>query len=407
MPRRLKILFLSNRSPLPIKDGHTRRTYNILKGLTENHWVHFLSLYETPAEVEYSNVKELESFCHKVEFYPSPSKKISIPMLARLLRSLFSPDPYTIWRHYSKKFSTRAAHLLKEEKFDLVHCDILPIVYAIRNQDDIFRSLTDHDVSYLKCLRMAKDSSNLLLKIFCYLESLKLKELESRIFKEVELGIAVSEVDKKILQRICPEGRFEIIENGVDVDKFKPDYENVKPNTLFWLGGFDHYPNKQGIYYFLDSVYPLIKQELPEIKLQLIGGGITDKLRRFASDDPSIKLLGYVDDPIPYMQKATVFIVPILSGSGTRLKLLEAMAAGKAIVTTSIGCEGIMGINNIHFLIADTHEQFAGSVVRTANDRELRDRLGNNARQLMCQDYDWKIIIDKLDRLYEDQIIYQ
>lgn len=359
-----------------------------------------MSLFETPAEIEAHNVKKLESFCHKVEFHPSPPKNVSIPMLARLLRSLFSREPYTIWRHYSKSFLARVGQIIQKEAIDIVHCDILPIVYTIRNKENVFRSVTDHDVSYLKCLRMAEDSSNLFLKIFCYLEAYKLKKLESRIFNEIELGIVVSEVDKKIFQRICHGGNFEVIENGVDVDKFKPAPDQIEPNTLLWVGGFDHHPNKQGIYWFLDNVYPLIKKKAPEIILYLIGGGVTNKLRRYASVDSSIKILGYVDDPIPFLQRATVFIAPILSGSGTRLKLLEAMAARKAIVTTKIGCEGIMGINNIHLLIADTPEQFAGSVVRTVRDYDLRNRLGNNARKMIIPNYDWKVIIDKLDSLY-------
>ncbi|MHA1629822.1 MAG: glycosyltransferase [Candidatus Heimdallarchaeota archaeon] len=401
----MKILFLSNRSPLPIKDGHTRRTFNILKGLAEKNQVYFLSLYETSEEIEEYNVKELESFCHKVELHPSPSKKFSIPMLVRLLRSLFSREPYTIWRHYSKSFSTRVAHILKEKEFDLVHCDILPIVYAIRNKEDIFRSITDHDVSYLKCLRMAKDSSNLFLKIFCYLEAFKLKKLESQIFNEVELGIVVSEVDKKILQRNCPEGSFEVIENGVAVDRFKPAPNRIEPKTLLWVGGFDHHPNKQGIYWFLDNVYPLIKKKVPKITLYLIGGGVTNKLKRFASADSSIKILGYVDDPIPYLQNATVFIAPILSGSGTRLKLLEAMAVGKAIVTTNIGCEGIEGINKKHYMVSDTPNEFAENVIKIINDRGVWKYLGNNARRLVLEKYDWEIIYNQIDILYRNIFI--
>ena len=407
MPRPLKILFLSNRSPLPIKDGHTRRTFNILKGLSEKNQVYFLSLYETPEEIETDNVKELESFCHRVELLPSPSKKFSIPMLVRLIRSFFSREPYTIWRHYSKKLSKRVAHLINKNEFDLVHCDILPIVYTIRNKDNIFRSVTDHDVSYLKCLRMAKDSSNLLLEAFCYLEAFKLKRLESRIFRELELGIVVSEVDKSLLQKLCPEGRFEVIENGVDVSKFRPNPEKADPNTLLWVGGFDHFPNKQGIYWFLDSVFPLIKRGLPEIELQLIGGGVPDKLKRLASADFSIKLLGYVDDPIPYIQRATVFIVPILSGSGTRLKLLEAMAVGKAIVTTNIGCEGIEGADDKHFLITDTPEQFSAAITKLLNDKKLRLFISNNARQIAEKKYDWKILLERLDSVYKELLMHE
>lgn len=398
----LKILFLSNRGPLPIVDGHTRRTFNILKGLSEKNQVYLLSLFETPEEIEVHNIKKLERFCHKVEFLPSPSKKVSIPMLARLLRSLFSREPYTIWRHYSKSFSVRVGQLIQKESFDIVHCDILPIVYTIRNKENVFRSVTDHDVSYLKCLRMADDSSNLFLKTFCYLEAYKLKKLESQIFNEVELSIVVSEVDKKILQRICSGGRFEVIENGVDVNKFKPAPDKIELNTLLWVGGFNHYPNRQGIYWFLDKAYPLIKKKMPKIKLYLIGGCVTNKLRCYASADSSIKILGYVDDPIPYLQKATAFIAPVFSGSGTRLKLLEAMAAEKGIVTTSIGCEGIEGTNNKHFLMAEEPEDFATKVIKILNDKKLRIEFGNNARKLTIQKYDWKKITEKMNFFYAE-----
>jgi len=402
MNKPLKILFLSNRGPLPIKDGQTRRTFNILKGLSENNQVHLCSLFETPEEIEVQNIKKLKSFCHKVEFYPSPSKKVSIPMIARLLRSLFSCEPYTIWRHYSKTFYARVDKLIQKESFDIVHCDILPIVYTIRNKENVFRSLTDHDVSYLKCLRMADDCYNIFLRIFCYLEASKLKKLESRIFDEVELGIVVSEVDKKILKKVCRGARFEVIENGVDVEKFKPGWETIEPNSLIWLGGFDHHPNKQGIYWFLDNVYPIVKQKTPEVILYVIGGGVTTKLRRYASADPSINILGYVDDPIPHIKKATAFISPILSGSGTRLKVLEAMAAGKAIVTTSIGCEGIEGTNNKHFLIADKPEAFARKILNIFENKNLTIEMSDNARKLALQKYDWKIITVKLNNVYFD-----
>jgi len=402
MCKPLKILFLSNRGLLPIKDGHTRRSYNILKGLAEKHQVYFLSFYETPEEIDIKNVKELESFCQKVEFHPSPSKKISIPMLARLIRSLFSRDPYTIWRHYSKPFLKRVNELITSGEFDLVHCDILPLAYAVRNKNGIFRSITDHDVSYLKCLRICEGSRNLALKAFLRLEAWRLKKLESKIFKEVDVGIVVSELDKKILQKLCPEGRFVVIENGVDLEKFKPTNEKVNPSTLLWLGGFDHYPNKEGMYYFLENVYPRIKHKLPDIRLDIIGGGITNKLKRFACVDNSIRLLGYVNDPFPYIQKASVFIVPILSGGGTRLKVLEAMSAGKAIVTTTIGCEGIAGENGTHYIIVNAPKDFVDAVVRIIGDPDLRNKLGDNASQLIERKYDWKIITQKLDKIYKE-----
>jgi glycosyltransferase involved in cell wall biosynthesis len=393
---------LSNRGLLPIKDGHTRRSYNILKGLAEQNQVYFLSLYETPEEIEQNNVNELKSFCSHVEFHHAPLKKLSIPMLLRLTRSLFSMDAYTIWRHYSRSFLKRVDELISTGEFDLVHCDTLPLAYTVRARSDIFRSITDHDVSYLKCLRMGEECKNILLKMFMILESIKLKKLESDIFKHVNLGIAVSDLDKNLFQELCPEGKFTVIENGVDIAFFKPINKDVLKNKLVWVGGFEHYSNKQGMYYFMDNIYPTIKKLIPEIELDVIGGGVTEKLMNMANNDKSINLLGFVDNTLPYIHRAAVFIVPILSGGGTRLKVIEAMSAGKAIVSTRVGCEGIAGKDGKHFIIADSPTDFANAVLKIVLDDNLRNQLGDCARELVKTKYDWHIIIDKLCKIYQE-----
>jgi glycosyltransferase involved in cell wall biosynthesis len=313
-----------------------------------------------------------------------------------------SSDPYTVWRHYSPAYVKRVKGLIKERKFDLIHCDILPLANTIRNLKTIPCTLTDHDVSYLKALRISKQSRNVFLKLFLYIESLKLKNFERRIFGQIYRGITVSEIDKKILSELCPTGNFTVIENGVDTDAFKPAESEILSNTLLWVGGFGYSPNREAIYYFLEEIYPLIKRVMTNVKLNIIGGDVTGKLINITSGDPSIKVFGYVDDPVPYIQKATVFIVPILSGSGTRLKTLEAMAAEKAIVTTSVGCEGIEGADKIHYLIADKPEDFANSVVDILKNPDLRSQLGTNARKLAMQKYDWKFILNKLNKFYED-----
>lgn len=247
---------------------------------------------------------------------------------------------------------------------------------------------------------MSEEVKNIPLKLFLRFESLKLKKLESRIFDQVDLGIAVSELDKEILQSLCPGGRLVTVENGVEVDKFRPARDVVERNTLVWVGGFHHFPNKQGMIFFLENIYPVIKRKLPAVRLDIVGGGITENMRDLCKSDESIRLLGYVEDPLPYVQKAAVFICPILSGGGTRLKILEAMSAGKAIVTTSIGCEGIDGKNGIHFIIADKAKDFSDAVIKVINNEELQETMGNNARDLVLNIYDWRIIIGKLNTNY-------
>lgn len=398
---KLNILFLSNRNPLPIKDGHSRRTFNVLKRLSERHNVYFLSFDDDPQNCDSKILEQLNSFCWHVELIKGPSKQISVQMLVRLIGSLFSFKPYTIWRHYSIALTKRVKEIIERNKINIVHCDILPLVYLLNKFENIPCTLTDHDVCYLKSYRLAKQYSNPILKAFVYFESFKLKRLESRIFDKISLGITVSEHDRKILQALCLSGNFIVAENGVDIDEFKPRWDLMESNTILWIGGFGYMPNKEGVYYFLDKIYPIIKKNVSSIKLIIIGNNVTERLRQISLSDNSIKILGYVDDPLPFIHASTVFVAPILSGSGTRLKILEAMACGKAIVSTTLGCEGIEGVDGMHYILADEPEKFAKSVANILNDIEFRKTLGYNARKLAVEKYDWENIIDKIDCAYQ------
>ncbi len=398
-----KVLFLTNRAPYPVVDGQSRRTYNILKGLALYFDIHLLALYE-PHEKENLNHANLQGLCSKVEFYPCPPKRFSLPMVSRLARSIFSRDPYTVWRHYSKEYSKRIQEILLKNNFDLVHCDCLPLAPVVKNVQKIPTVLTDHDVSYLKSLRMAQQSNNLLHKSFLYYEAAKVWLLEKTIFNKFALGITVSEYDKEILQGLCKNARFEIVENGVDTLEFRPGQKNTKDCNLLWLGGFNHYPNVEALEYFLNDIYHFIKAKISDVKLYVVGAKPPVTLTQFATKDNSINFLGFVDNPIPHLSAANVLICPILSGSGTRLKILEAMATEKAIVTTSIGIEGIEGVNNKHYIISDKPKEFAENVVNILQDTTLEQELGRNARRLVTSKYDWKIIWEKNMTIYSNLI---
>lgn len=400
--QRLKILFLTNRSPYPINDGQSRRTYSILKGLARRHEVHLLSLYELPEETHPKCVEHLSTFCERVEMFASPPKTLSVGMVMRLLRSILSTEPYTIWRHYSGEYVKRVKACLQETSYDVVHCDILPLAYSIRNVTGPVRTLTDHDVSYLKAQRMAKQRSNPAAKLFIYYEAMKLKRLERRIFRHVDLGITVSEIDRKLLEALCPEGHFGVVENGVDVGAFAPNPSATERNTLVWLGGFHHYPNYEAVSFLLKEIYPRIKQNVPQVKLYIVGGGVPESLKKLMPVDSSIVFTGYVDDPLPYIQRAAVFIAPILSGGGTKLKVLEAMAVGKAVVSTSIGVEGIDGEDGQHFMVADDPEKFSSVVISLLDDDVARERLGKYARNRVIEKYDWEVICESISQMYQD-----
>jgi len=398
---RLKILFLTNRVPWPIRDGQARRTYHILRGLGETHHVHLLSLYETPQEATTDTIEHLRRFCGDVDLIRAPSKKRGFEMAARVVRSLVSTDPYTVWRHYSEEYAQRVREKLQSTTFDIVHCDILPMIYAVRDTRMPFCTLTDHDVSYLKAERLAEQRRSPAAKLFIKYEAIKLKRLERRMFRYVDLVIAVSEVDRAILAKLATGRRLAVVENGVDTTSFVPAAAVVDPNNLVWVGGFHHQSNYEAVRFFLERIYPVVKSAHREATLCLVGGDVRPRLRTLIGSDRSIVATGYVDDPIPYIQRGAVFVAPILSGGGTKLKVLEAMAAGKAIVSTSIGIEGIDGRDGEHYLVADTPELFAEKVLTLLANPKLRTDLGLKARQMAECKYSWVSICDKLSALYQ------
>lgn len=400
-PKRLRILFLTNRLPYPVTDGQSRRTYHILQGLSARNEVHLLSLCSSSKQADSTTIQHLRNFCHGVDVVLAPPKNFSLRMVIRLFRSLLSLKPYTFWRHYSRVFLRKSLDLIEGQQFDIVHCDILPIAYVIRSIRKTPCSLTDHDICYVKAARIAQKVANPVLKAMYFLEAAKLRRWEKAVFSEVSLGLVVSEVDKGILQNLTGRDDLEVIPNGVDPEEFAPHSAEPEPATLLWVGGFDYSPNRDAVRWLLTEIFPLVRERVPEVRLKLVGGGQSSSLRRLVGKDEFIEFAGFVDDPVPHLHAATVFVVPLRSGSGTRLKMLEAMAAGKAIVTTSLGAEGIRGEHEKHFLVADTPKEFAEMVTRAVKSSEIRSTLGHNARALVREIYDWRVIVEELQRHYE------
>lgn len=384
-------------------DGQSRRTFNILKGLSVDFDVYLLALYEDQ-ESEFIESPELLQYCSDAEFLPCPSKKVSFEMLTRLFRSFLSLLPYTVWRHQSRRFKTRLDELLSETDFDLIHCDCLPLAALVKKNSQIPVTLTDHDISYQKADRIAANSKNIFLKSFMALEAVKLKRFERTIFTCFDSVIAVSENDRDAFVDLCPGATVEIIENGVDTSEFLPGKFDTEGFTLVWLGGFGHYPNLEAILYFLREIYAEVKKQVASVRLVAIGGGVTEELKRYSDQDPSVQFLGFVEDPLPIIETSNVFISPILSGGGTKLKVLEAMALGKPIVTTPVGAEGIDGRSGEHFIVADGAEPFAESVCEILNDRSLQKKLAEKARELAEEKYDWSRICHKNNRYYSTLI---
>ena len=208
-----------------------------------------------------------------------------------------------------------------------------------------------------------------------------------------------SDIDAAVFQRHCAEDTIEIIPNGVDVAHYQPDFSAEAPAHLIYIGSMDWYPNEDAVSFFADEVLPQIHAEVPDVKFSIVGGNPSARVQKLAEKD-GIVVTGRVPEIKPYFAEATVFVVPLRIGSGTRLKILEALAMGKAIVSTSVGAEGLDLKDGAEIFIADEPTVFAEAVTRLLKDPSLRRRIGESGRARVEQDYDWRSISEKLHQLY-------
>lgn len=235
-------------------------------------------------------------------------------------------------------------------------------------------------------------------------EATKLKQLETAASPRFGINIVMSPQDGNILRQMAPDVRLAVVPNGVDTGYFQPDGGEAEIPALIYAGGMNMFANRDAVMHFLGSVWPAIRQQIPGVRFFAVGQDPPAELRDMAGEDSGIDVTGYVSDIRPYARQAAVYVVPLRVGGGTRLKVLDAMALGKALVSTSIGCEGLDVTPGEHLLVADTPEDFASSVVSLLRDPARRRQLGAAARRLVMERYAWEIVGDRLLDAYDQAV---
>ncbi|MDQ3898983.1 MAG: glycosyltransferase [Actinomycetota bacterium] len=257
--------------------------------------------------------------------------------------------------------------------------------------------LDEHNIEYDILYRTFRGGTGLGRKLYNYVEYRKLRREERAVWRKFD-GCALTSVrDQRLLCRDVPAARTVVAPNGVDTHFFRPGDTPPEPMTLVFFGAIDYYPNTDGVLFFLREVLPRLKQRYPALKLLIVGPSPPEAITRWAGDD--IAITGFVEDVRPYLARGAVIIVPLRIGGGTRLKIVEAMAMGKAIVSTTLGAEGIDVTDEQDILLADSAAAFAAQVGRLLDDPALARRLGAAARRLVERRYDWHGSVRKLEGL--------
>jgi glycosyltransferase involved in cell wall biosynthesis len=338
--------------------------------------------------------------CKSVTAFDIPNERSKLRFIIDLLLGFITNKPFVVRKYFSIKLKNEIAVIIQREKIDLVHFDMLPLAQYSKEITGIPYVLNNHNVESLLLKRRAENSNSFFEKVFFDNQAKRLHYFEINACVNAEETYVCSQTDLDILQRMAPLSKLTVIENGVDTNYFSVHNNTHPEKDLVFVGGMGWFPNKDGILFFINEVLPKIITKLPSIKLVLVGK--SDGVDIPKSFQENIYTTGFVDDFRPIVANAKVYILPIRVGSGTRLKLLEAMSMGKAIVSTSIGAEGVELTQDKSIMYADDAETFANTIFELIGNDKKAEKIGNAARKIAEEIYDWDIIVRKLLNSYEE-----
>ena len=389
----MRILQITPRVPYPPDDGGKIGIFNITKYLSmRGHKITLLSLDSIPVK----DMSGLEKFCNVKTVFANTSNSY-----LKMFLNLFSPSPYTMSKYYIKDFETKLYSLLKKNRFDIVHIDSLHMAYygkMIKSHFNIPIVLREHNVESVIWERYYQESSNLLKKTYAGIQFKKVYKYESKILEVFDKCLMITKEDEKRIKQMNPKIKTAVVPAGVDTSKFFPMDITPEPYSIVFVGSMDWLPNIDGVLWFYKKIFPKIKHEMPSTKLYIVGKNPPLEIKNIV--DKNVIITGYVNDVREYMAKAAVFIVPLRIGGGMRIKILEAFAMKKPVVSTTVGCEGIEIKDRGNIYVADDDERFAEKVIELLVDGKKRKEIGENALQLVRNKYTWERVAKSLEIEY-------
>ena len=405
----MKILWLSHLIPYPPKGGVLQRSYNLIRETSKYHDVTLLAfiqndLMRTRFSSIDSGVEEslnhLGEFCNDIKYIKIPCEHSRFGKYHLALKSLFTTDGYTINWLKSGEMQSAIQLMKNKHQFDLIHFDTISLAPYISEFPQIPKALDHHNIESHMMLRRSAQESNPLKRFYFYLEGKKLLNYEKKVCSKFNLHLTCSTLDTDRLNEIDPSLDIQEIPNGVDVDYFFPCRENETKKHLIFAGSLNWYPNKDAMLFFINDIWPLLKESVPDIVMNIVGSSPPAELLKLASIDPQLKVHGFVDDVREYISSASIYVCPIRDGGGTKLKILDSFAMGMATVAHPTACEGIAVVDGTNVLLASTPDEFIEKIQLLINNDDLRITLGKNARQTAIEKYSYTSIGEKLSQQY-------
>jgi glycosyltransferase involved in cell wall biosynthesis len=396
----MRILQISNKAPYPPNDGSSIAVYNMAKGFIQNNVdFHFITI-NTKKHFK-SDVLVPDDF-KKKSHYTSVYKNTGIKPIGAIL-NLFTNESYFISRFVFKEFESELISCLIKHEFDIVQIEgifMAPYIPIIRKHSKAKITIRTHNAEHVIWDRLIQNEGNELKKQYLQLQNKRLKKTEIELLGIADAIIPITPTDKIIFEELEIKSNYFISPTGIDIDRYQIDYSKEKPITFFHLGSMDWMPNVEGVDWFLKEVYLPYFQNNEAITFNFAGRFMPKRFLEQSSKN--LQFIGSVEDNISFYNQHDVMLVPLQSGSGMRIKIIEGMAMGKAIISTSIGAEGIPVTHLENIIIADNPKEFADAITDLAKNDELKLKLKKNARSFIQNHFDNKNLVNQLLIFYKD-----
>ena len=380
--------------PYPPVSGGRMRTYNLCKCLSRDFGITLVS-FGRPEE-RALDCTPMSRFC---EDFVVVHRDSSPTIAQAALMSLTSRKPITARLYHNDEMAQKLMRIIDRQKPDVVHVESFYMLQNLPRGHRVPVLLSEPAIEYLAWARHARLAQPIHTRPGIALEALKMRLVEPRAWESVDLVGAMSQTDAEIISKAAPKAAVTLTPNGVDVEYFKVNLAVERDNvTAVYMGDYKYFPNTDAITYFAREILPLVRERKPHFRLTLLGKDPSPELLALQSDN--VTVAGLVDDTRPYLQSSAMFICPLRSGGGTRFKLMEALACGCPVVSTSLGCEGLGAVDGEQMLIRDTPQDFANAMIDLMDSPQEGERIGTAGRAWVEQRHAWEQSAKLLESAY-------
>ncbi len=385
----MRILQLTNKIPYPPKDGGAIATLNISRGLAQ--LGHEITILGMNTLKHYFNIKLIPEDITNLIDIREVVVDTKISAFAALKNLLFSDDPYNAERFFHDGFANALKKLLNEKSFDVIQLEGLYLGYYI----DIIRahskakiSLRAHNIEHEIWERTASQEKLYWKKLYFRMLAVRIRRFEIRMLNKYDLLVPITERDASHYMSFGNKKPYLVVPSGFDTSLLVPKPDNINYPSVFFIGTLDWFPNQEGLVWFIEQVWPLVLQKHPDLKFHVAGRNAPQWITRLFNRNPNIDYMGEIEDAYQFITDNAVMVAPLFSGSGMRVKIIEGMALGKAIVTTTIGAEGIDVTPGKNIFVEDDAEGFCQQLDHLLNDRVLFNEVGKQANLFVGKNYD-------------------